>query len=152
MEREKGDSSSFTNNWSNVCTTRVQRKYKLCCLDLNACDREERRQNDTAVRLCCLTDAVQPLCVLQFVFFLMCGVRTCVEEGGLLVDLLFRTRAHLSWERMSFCSRLGFGEEDRIETSIWGRMSNKWAGRGFQGRKEGVWRIQVDARRVAFRF
>lgn len=60
------------------------------------CDRKELSQNNIAVRYSYVTNAVQPLCILQFAIFLMCGVRTCVEEGGLLVDLLFSTRAHLS--------------------------------------------------------
>lgn len=59
------------------------------------CDRKELSQNDIAVR-CNVTNAVQPLCILQFAIFVMCDVRTCVEEGGLLVDLLCSTRAHLS--------------------------------------------------------
>lgn len=54
----------------------------------------ELSQNDPAVRR--VTNAVQPLCILHFAVILMCGVRMCVEEGGLLVDLLFSTRAHLS--------------------------------------------------------
>lgn len=43
-----------------------------------------------------VTNAVQPLCDSLFAAVLMCGVRLCVEEGGLLVDLLFGTRARLS--------------------------------------------------------